>query len=197
MMTPLRSCASLVLFVCVGLFTSPASIAVQAQTPSTGWTWASVGSAGVPDESVASLVSFANAAASLRSTAPTGTVAIVRYPVTFTSGYYVLAWNGNIYTDVFHKLILTMIFKKNDEQGYVSAALKRVRLSDGVESYMNTVTSLAAIPAAGVQSEERTIQCPELCIDLSQYAYYIEAVLWKPVATNDPKLLVVRVQQHY
>jgi len=46
-----------------------------------------------------------------------------------------------------------------------------------------------------VQSEAREISCPDVCIDLAQYAYYIEGVLWKPAAANNPKLVVVRLAQ--
>jgi hypothetical protein len=93
----------------------------------------------------------------------------------------------------FVNLKLTMTFVKNDDGAYVSAALKRVRLSDGLETTLAGVNSLAAFPAPGVQTEQRTVACSAGCIDPSQYAYWVEGVLWKPAATSDPKLTALRV----
>ena len=168
MKTPLRSLTGLVLLVGVGLLFDAAGTTVQAQTYNTGWTWSSIGSAGVPDESVAPLVSLAGASVSLRSTAPAGTVAVVRYPVTFTSGLFVYnqPLNGVIYTYPYQGLRLTMFFQKNDDGAYASAILKRVRLSDGVESSVAGVNSLSSFPAPAVQSVERSIGCAAGCIDL-------------------------------
>jgi hypothetical protein len=198
MKTPLRSLTGVMVLVALGFLFGPGSAAVQAQTYESGWTWSSIGSAGMADESVAALVSFAGASVSLRSSAPAGTVAVIRYPVTFSSGRFVHYQPAfqYIFTSPFQELRLTMFFQKNDDGAYASAILKRVRLSDGVESSVAGVNSLSSFPASGVQSVERSIGCSGGCIDLTQYAYYIEAVLWKPAVGNDPKLTVIRVQQH-
>jgi hypothetical protein len=61
------------------------------------------------------------------------------------------------------------------------------------ETALAGVNFLSALPSAGVQYADRTISCTAACIDPSQYAYYVEAVLWKPAATSDLTLSALRV----
>jgi hypothetical protein len=193
MKAPIRSFVPLVI-ITVGLALAPAATTLRAQSVNAGSNWWAVGSTGIADESTASLVSFEGAAASLRPSSPAGTVATVRYPVSLAPGLlYVDAATSYIYSSLFTRLRLTMTFVKNDDGAYVAAALKRIRLSDGVETSMAGTNSMAAFPAATVQAVDRTITCAAGCIDPSRYAYYVEVTLWAPAATSDPQLSALRV----
>lgn len=167
---------------------------VRAQAFSGVAAWSSVGATGVADESSTAIVAFDNTGgAGVKPAAPAGSIAILRYPVSFLPSHWYVVNIGSYH--VLDRLKLTMSFRKPDEGSYAFATLKRMRLSDGVVSSVASVSSLAAIPAAAVQQDERTVSCGEdvPCINPYEYAYYVEVVLWKPEGTNNPQVLGLRI----
>lgn len=176
------------------------TLALTAATPalaqiaasSSNLNWSAAGSTGIVDESSAGLVTLDGAAASIRPTAPAQTVAVLRYPVTSVLPY---GANLNLGTVFFRTYTIALTFQKNDEQAYAAATLKRVRLSDGFTTSMSGVSSLGTLPGPVPQVLARTFNCTEACFDPISFAYYVEVVLWKPLATSDPRALGLRITQ--
>jgi hypothetical protein len=161
--------------------------------------WSVAGSTGVVDESSTSIVMFDNTAGvAFRATAPAGSVATIRYPV--SSLPWGTIWRPGDITHIYpnSRLRLSMTFRKPDDNSYAAATLKRVRVSDGVVSSLASVNSFGYFPSPDVQLSERTISCGEdACVSPSEYAYYIELVLWKPEIANDPRVVALRVHAYY
>jgi hypothetical protein len=179
---------------CAGLAVLFGAAPARAQALVSAAAWSVAGSTGVVDESSTSLVAFDNTGGvSIKLTAPAGSVAVVRYPVSFLPTHTYGIHTG--FYDTLDTVSLVMTFRKPDDNSYASATLKRVRVSDGVVSSVASVNTFASVPAAAAQQVEKTTSCGENepCINTYTYAYYIELVLWKPDATNDPKAIALRV----
>jgi hypothetical protein len=159
--------------------------------------WSAPGSTGVADEASLPLVTFDHAKASVRPTAPAGSLVWLRFPV-FASATYVDSipiWPYNFY-GYYTEATLTMSFQRNEEAALLFALLRRVRLSDGETSLVMTVDGNMAIPSPAVQTVTKTISCDGFCMQLDQYAYWVEVALWKVKATSDPKVVAVGVRLH-
>jgi len=190
---PRRSQLMLAHIACAGLGLLLSAEQASAQVFTGASAWSVAGSTGVADESSTSLVAFDNTAGvAFRPTAPAGSIAIIRYPVSFLPSTRYDVFTGWSY--VFNHLRLAMTFRKPDDDSYASATLKRVRLSDGVVTSMTSVNTFGYLPGTNAQQSEWTIACGEsACISPSEYAYFIELVLWKPQIANAPKVVALRV----
>jgi hypothetical protein len=178
-----------------GLALALSAAPARAQALSGVPAWSTAGSTGIVDDANTSIVAFGNTGGvSLKPTAPAGSIAVVRYPVSFLPTHL---YNdiGSVGYFAFDHLRLSMTFRKPDENSYASATLKRVRLSDGVVSSVASVNTFGSLPGASVQQSERTIGCGDevACVNSYEYAYFIELVLWKPESTNDPQVVGLRV----
>jgi hypothetical protein len=158
------------LVVCASLLLIAGQSEAQVSYP-----WAVSGSTGVVDEADASEVRFDTAAVEFRPSAPAQSVAVIRYPASQTYGPGCLK--------------LSMWYERPDDWSYVAASLKRVRLTDGATSVVTSVNAWEQPPAATTQTIERMVPLPW---DYSPSAYYIEVVLWKPEATNNPRVVGLR-----
>jgi hypothetical protein len=178
-----------------GLALALGAAPARAQALSGPPAWSTAGSTGIVDESNTSIVAFGNTGnVSLKPTAAAGSIATVRYPVSFLPTHLYID-NSNVIFYAFDRLTLSMTFRKPDDNSYASATLKRVRLSDGAVSNMASVNTFGFLPGAAFQQSERTVGCGEevACINAAEYAYFIELVLWKPESTNDPQVVGLRV----
>lgn len=198
MKTSARSFVALAHTAALTLALMTLATSVWAQTLSYGSVWSSAGSVGIVDESHTSLVSLNGATAALRPTAAAGSAVYLRYPVSLVPGALYATvfevpsttWTG---LSFFTRLKFTVTFQKNDDGAYVVASLKRLRLSDGVVSTLAAADSGSSFAMPGVQSVDRTITCAAGCADPLQYAYFVEAAVWKAWATSDPRLAALRV----
>jgi hypothetical protein len=139
--------------------------------------WRVSGSTGIVDEADTSEVRFDTAAVGFRPAAPAQSVAVLRYPI---SEMYVPGC-----------VRLGMWYERPDEWSYAAAVLKRVRLTDGATSIVKAVNAWDQPPAPGTQMIERETSVPwDLGVSA---AYYVEVTLWKPEATNNPKVVGLRV----
>jgi hypothetical protein len=152
--------------------------------------WSAAGSTGVADEDSAAAIRLDTASASIRTTAPAQTVAVLRYPVAGVVGSEVNFYVGWVFNDNY---TLSLTFQKNDDQAYAAATLKKVRLSDGFTTSMSGVNSMAAAASPSPQTATRTFACSGVCFNTKDFAYYVEVVLWKPLATSDPKVFGLSV----
>jgi hypothetical protein len=143
----------------------------EAQNP-----WTVSGSTGIVDEADTSEVRFDTAAVGFRPTAPAQSIAVIRYPVS-----QVIAPGC---------LRLSMSYERPDDWSYAAATLKRIQLTDGATSVVTSVNAWEQPPAANTQIIER--ETPHGW-DYSLFAYYVEVVLWKPEATNNPRVVGLRV----
>jgi hypothetical protein len=162
----------------------------SAEAQSYAEAWSAPGSTGVVDESSLSLVSLNGTSASFRASAPAGSVATIRYSVTSLSPI-------DFFGRIRNRIRLTLAFQKNEDGAYASAMLKRIRLADGAVSLVASINSLELLPGSGVQIAERTVTCASGCFLADDYAYFIEVVLWKPYATNAPRVVALRVRPYY
>jgi hypothetical protein len=156
--------------------------------------WSVAGSTGAVDDDSTAIVSFGNTGGvSIKLTAAAGSIAVLRYPVSFLPSLVYEVHSG--FYSTLDRLRLTMTFRKPDDSSYASATLRRVRLSDGVVSSVASVNTVGFGPGAAAQLSERTVSCGDEvpCVSPSEYAYYIELVLWKPESTNDPQVVALRV----
>ena len=178
----------------VALFLALSAAAqVDAQTFIPGSAWSAVGSVGIVDESKLSLVDLNDAVAGIRSTAPAGSVVYLRYPVP------VLPWQLNVMPVgqlAYEHLTLSITFSKNEDAAFVVAQLRRVRLADGASTGYVAVDSVSSLPMGAVQTVEQQLACGGPCIDLAQYAYFVQVTLLKSTATAVPRLVAVRVTLH-
>ena len=155
--------------------------------------WSAPGSTGIVDESSTSLVVLDTTSASFNPAAPAGSLATIRYPMTSLPRGPDLLANGFVYTGTWRRLKLALAFEKNEEGAYASAALKRVRLADGTVSTLASVSSVQHIPGAGIQLAERWIVCDSGCLNASEYAYFVEVLLWRPFGTSNPRVVALQV----
>jgi hypothetical protein len=153
-----------------------ASLVLLAGQAEAQFFWRVSGSTGIVDEADVSKVRFDTAAAGFRPAAPAQSVAALRYPVGQMAGPGCAT--------------LGMSYERPDDWSYVAATLKRVRLTDGATSIVTSVNAWDQPPAPGAQMIERAASVPW---ELVPAAYYIEVTLWKPQATNNPKLVGLRV----
>lgn len=154
--------------------------------------WSAVGSAGAMDDSSVGLLTTEGAAAWFRPTAPAQSIGVLRFPIDrITSGICVNGFCGT-----YPKLTLNLTFVKNDEQAYVSAVIYRVNPANGAVSSYRAVNTLDAPAGLGGQSVSRTFSCASACFDTASI-YYVEVVLWKPLATSAPKLIALSIQQSF
>ena len=186
-------CARLV-FTCVLYSTFALLFGVERAEAQWGGTpaWTAVGSTGIVDEADTSEIAFSTTAVGFKSTAPAQAMAVVRYPVSLLPSdvtFYREGW----YVFPFTRFTLTMLYERPDEGSYAAATLKRVRLADGTTSALMTVSAFDNLPAPGTQLTDKTLTCSSLCFDPSEYAYYVEVVLWKPEVANNPKVVALRV----
>jgi hypothetical protein len=176
-------------------------IAAPLEAQTRPFAWSTVASAGTVDEASTSLVLLDAGSVGFRPTAPAGSVAVIRYPLSsLPSGS--AFFNPPVGYEVFYsyvRLVLTLSFRKNDDNAYAAAAVKRVRLADGQTNTVAGVNSLAYFPGGDVQHDERIVGCsaPPYCYAPAEYAYFVEVVIWKPQATSDPKVVGVRVHLGY
>jgi hypothetical protein len=156
--------------------------------------WSAPGSTGIVDESSASRVVFDTTSASFNPAAPAGSLATIRYPVTsLPRGPDYVTPNGFVFTGAWPRLKLALAFEKNDEGAYASATLKRVRLVDGEVSTVAAVSSVQHIPGAGIQLAERRIVCDGGCLNPSEYAYFVDVLLWRQFGTSNPRVVALQV----
>lgn len=187
----------LVVFVAAGV----AALVLQPSHATAQWigvasAWSAPGSTGVVDEASLPFVTVDHAKAAVRSTAPAGSVVVLRYPVFLSATYlHVYPEPGPIIYDFYKHATLTLSFQRNEEAALIVAILRRVRLSDGETTMMLAVDGNSSLPSSGVQTVTRNLQCgDEPCLRPDQYAYWVEVALWKVRATSDPKVVGVGVQ---
>jgi hypothetical protein len=194
-MKPTTRCTPLVLGHLIAtllLLLSPEPARAQVFTGAPAWSVA--GSTGIADDDSTSIVSFGNTGGvGIKLAAPAGSIAVLRYPVSFLPSLVYGVHTG--FYSTLDRLRLTMTFRKPDDTSYASATLKRVRLSDGVVSSVASVNTFGFPPGAAAQQSDKTVSCGDEvpCISPYEYAYYIELVLWKPDSTNDPQVIGLRV----
>ena len=167
----------------------------SAQWLGIGAAWSAPGSTGVVDEANMTHVLFDQAKASVRPSAPVGTLVWLRYPVVLSASW--MYWSPiaphNVLGYYTHAK-LTLSFQRNDESALILASLRRVSLTTGETTLMMSVDGLASPPSADLQTVTANLTCgDEGCIRPDIYAYWVEVALWKVKAASDPKVVAVGV----
>jgi hypothetical protein len=168
--------------VCASLVLLAGQSGAQQPTALPNLWWTASGSTGIVDEADTSELRLDTATVGFSPTAPAESIAVVRYPLN-----YPLYHN---FTDGRAYVALTMSYERPDDWSYAAATLKRVHLTDGAPSVVLSVNAWDQPPTGTTQVVTRATRFDGAWRD---YAYYVEVVLWKPEATNNPKVVGLKV----
>lgn len=152
-------------------------------------TWTATGSTGLVDEADTGEVTFDSVGVAFRTTAPAQSVAVIRYPISLVPVAQYTNYSAHT------RVVLAMAYQRPDDWSYAVATLKRVRLADGTTSALGSVNAWDNPPSPGTQVVEKSISCQSVCFT-GEYAYYVEVSLWRPYATNNPRVVALRAQAY-
>ena len=157
--------------------------AVRAQNVSQAWS--TVASAGEPDESSTPIIEYSGALATIKSTAPTSTVGVIRYRVAPVDGLFLSGCK-----------VLNVRYRDNGNGATVRVHLRRTNMNTGATVTLVSFDSEANPPAAGYQT--RISPCRSFSFDFVNNTYWIEAFIYRYVENDQigiPGLQAIQITQ--
>ena len=173
--------ALLAVFACL-----PLSVSAQ----NVGQPWSTIASAGEADDASQSLVDYSASFASIKSTAPSQSVVVLRYNVVPVDGIFYSSGSGVC-------KMLRVRFRDDGDGARVVVTLKRTTISNGATVNMLTFDSNSFAPSANYQTQV-SLCTNNVFFDFKQNSYWIEATLSRfPVETvvGKPGLQIIQIAE--